>query len=316
MKNLMLKCLCGFNDREAMNALYFFLRNSFHFIPLCFFCLLLSRCDSSNGSEKLPGEIPQVTPHIIRTLPHDTLAFTQGLLYHNGKIFESTGLRGQSSLRCINAADGSIQKKIPVAGIFAEGIALKGNFLVQLTWRSGRAIMYRYPDLQNVDYFSYGGEGWGLTTDGKFYIMSNGSDTLFWRDNAFNVMKKTAVTLEGSFYVTSTGNDTLRARDTVSRVRKKTKITLHKQPLTNLNELEYVRGRIFANVLYNDFIFEIHHRSGNVLKIIDCSNLVAQIDSLGEQDVLNGIAYNKEEDTFFLTGKNWPLIFEVKIPEK
>lgn len=223
-------------------------------------------------------------PRILRTIPHDNQAFTQGLVYHKGAIYESTGIRGKSSLRCINAEDGTIRKNIPIPGVFAEGLVLKDNTFIQLTWTSGNAIIYSYPDLKSIGAHRYRGEGWGITTDGKSYIMSNGSDTLYWRDDEFKVTNKKAVTFRG-------------------------------RALTKLNELEYAGNRIYANVWFNDFIYEIDPRSGKVLRIIDCTPLVNQIGTLKKQDVLNGIAYDKGKDTFYITGKYWPLVFEVKIPK-
>ncbi len=299
-----------------MKPLYQFLCPMFHVISFCFFSILLSRCSSSDSPKQQPTDrmIHQVMPVIIRTLPHDTVAFTQGLLYHNGKLLESTGLRGQSSLRNIRLPDGSIQRKITIPDIFAEGIALKGNRLVQLTWQSNCALVYSYPDLKKIGMFSYEGEGWGLATEGKQYIMSNGSDTLYWRDKAFKVKRKIPVTLDGTFYIINNSQDTLQ-QGISAGIQKKDTVTLHNQPLKKLNELEYARGHIFANVLYNDFIFEIDPGNGEVIRIIDCGALVKQVAPLKEQSVLNGIAYNADSDTFFLTGKNWPLIFEVTIPE-
>lgn len=246
--------------------------------------LFPTSCDSSNSTRQPQKETPKIVPHVLRTIPHDNQAFTQGLLYYDGKIYESTGIQGRSSLRCINAEDGVVQKIVPVFGVFAEGLVLKDNKFIQLTWTSGNAIIYSYPDLKNTGAYRYSGEGWGITTDGKYYIMSNGSDTLYWRDDEFKVKKKKAVTFRG-------------------------------RPLNKINELEYARNKIYANVWFNDFIYEIDPGSGKVLRIIDCTPLVKQIGTLKEQDVLNGIAYDKEKDSFFITGKYWPLIFEVKIPK-
>ncbi len=259
----------------------------FHIISLCLCILLFGWCDSSDIPKqplREPANVETVRPFILRALGHDKQAFTQGLFCHDGRIYESTGIRGKSSLRVIEADKGTLVKNIPVDNVFAEGIALKNNVLVQLTWRSERAILYSYPDLAVKGMYTYSGEGWGITTDGTCYIMSNGSDTLYWRDDAFTVKKKTGVLLRG-------------------------------KPLTRLNELEYARNRIFVNVWYSDYIFEIDPETGKVVRMIDCGNLLEQVSPLGPEDVLNGIAYNKKTDTFYLTGKNWPKIFEVKIPE-
>jgi glutamine cyclotransferase len=225
-----------------------------------------------------------VQPVILRTLAHDTAAFTQGLLFHDTLLYESTGLIGLSSLRVIDPASGVVKRYLPVAGVFAEGIAIKDNRLVQLTWQDQQAILYALPSLQSVGALPYAGEGWGLTSDGERFFMSNGTATLYLRDDSFAVVKELPVTCNGN-------------------------------PLANLNELEYARGRIYANVWFNDFIFEIDPRTGRVLRMVDCRALVHQAQVAASEDVLNGIAYNPGTGTFYLTGKNWRVMFEVRIPE-
>ena len=178
-------------------------------------------------------------PTIIRTIPHDPQAFTQGLLYHNGLLYESTGLYGQSSLRRIDPANGAVLKNVPVADVFAEGLALVGDTLIQLTWKEKAALEYSLSDFKMTGAYSYEGEGWGLTFDGRSLIMSNGSDTLFVRSKSFALQKKIPVTVNG-------------------------------RPLKNLNELEYAGGRIYANVWYDNSIVEIMPLTGKVVKIIDC----------------------------------------------
>lgn len=258
----------------------------YYFFPSLVFLFILS-CDSSDKAKKASSSSPviEMKPQVLKILPHDSLAFTQGLLFKDKKLFESTGLYEKSSLRRLNPENGRIEQKISVPKVFAEGLAYKDNRLIQLTWRSGVAFIYTYPALQKVGSFSYRGEGWGLTTtdDHSFYIMSNGSDTLYWRDDNFKINKRITVTLKG-------------------------------KPLSKLNELEYARNKLYANVWYSDFIFEINPNTGMVLRIINCQDLINEIGSLGSQDVLNGIAYNKDTDTFFITGKNWPVIYEVAIP--
>ncbi len=286
MMNLHLTLRGGSNVRPTMKRRSVCQRTFYHLTLLCLLTLPLNRCDSADNVRQAQPEmpdIPRVTPHIIRTIPHDTLAFTQGLLFHDDKMYESTGHQGRSTLRCIRVEDGAILKKMPVPRIFAEGLVLKNNRLIQLTWQSGRALIYSLPELKKNAEMNYSGEGWGITTDGTLFIMSNGSDTLYWRDNSFNIKRKRAVTLRS-------------------------------QPLTRLNELEFAGNFIYANVWYSDYIFEIAPQSGKVNRIIDCSSLVKQVGTLNEEDVLNGIAYDREQDLFYITGKNWPLIFEVKIP--
>jgi len=241
-------------------------------------------CSSSDTRQVPPPVVARVSPVVIRSMSHDREAFTQGLIYHKNKIYESTGIVGKSSLRRINAADGAVEINLPVPGMFCEGLVLKDNALVQLTWTEGNALVYTLPDLKIRGSLRYHGEGWGITTDGVSYIMSNGSDTLYFRDMRFTVIKKVAVTHQG-------------------------------KPLVRLNELEYAKNRVYANVWFNDCIYEIDPSRGRVLRLIDCTALINQMGNLGEQDVLNGIAYNKETNTFYITGKYWPRIFEVRIPE-
>ena len=226
--------------------------------------------------------VPRSTPVVLRTIPHDTKAFTQGLFYHKGLLYESTGLYGQSSLRVIDPKDGNIINNITVADIFAEGCARMDSSLVQLSWREKAALVYSLPSLRPSGSFSYAGEGWGLTADAASFYMSNGSDTVYVRDKKFSVKKKIAVTLGG-------------------------------KPLSALNELEYVKGLLYANVWYTTSVYAIHPKTGKVVRIVDCASLVAKNASQNDQDVLNGIAYDSDTGTFFLTGKNWRYIFEVRL---
>jgi glutamine cyclotransferase len=234
---------------------------------------------SISGRERA---MPHTIPVVVRTITHDTGAFTQGLFYYKGLLYESTGLYGQSSLRILDAKDGSIRKTIPVPDIFAEGCARMDSSLVQLSWREQGAPVYRFPSLELRSSLSYSGEGWGLTADSALFYMSNGSDTLYARDKRFAIRKKIPVTFMG-------------------------------KPLQLLNELEYVKGLIYANVWYSDSIFVIQPRTGVVIRLIDCTSLVAQNAAPSNQNVLNGIAYNPETRIFYITGKRWRYIFEVKL---
>ena len=226
--------------------------------------------------------IPRTTPIVLRSIPHDTAAFTQGLFYCKRLLYESTGLYGRSSLRVLDPNNSRIVRNIPVPDIFAEGCARMDSSLVQLSWREGGAAIYSFPSLSLRGSFSYAGEGWGLTSDSVSFYMSNGSDTLYIRDKRFGVKKKLAVTLGGT-------------------------------PLTSLNELEYVKGLIYANVWFNNNIYVIRPSSGAVVRIVDCTTLVLQNASPSDQDVLNGIAYNNDTGTFYVTGKRWRYIFEVRM---
>ncbi|MBN1575699.1 MAG: glutaminyl-peptide cyclotransferase [Chitinispirillaceae bacterium] len=241
-------------------------------------------CNGKNEPEAEAIITPaRCLPRIIRTLPHDTAAFTQGLVFNGETLYESTGLQHQSSLRALDA-NGVIHTNRPMSGaVFAEGCAVCAGNLYQLTWRERQCFVYALPGLTCIDTLSYTGEGWGLTSNGIHLIMSNGSDTLYVRDRRFSIMGKIPVTREG-------------------------------KPLSKLNELEFARGRIYANVWFSDYIFEINPRSGIVERIIDCGELVVREAPTSDDCVLNGIAYHSENGLFYLTGKKWKNMFVVEIP--
>ncbi|MDO5576964.1 MAG: glutaminyl-peptide cyclotransferase, partial [Fibrobacter sp.] len=242
-------------------------------------CQCSAEHDNTSG---ITGNNPaQVYPEVLSVIPHDSTAFTQGLFFHDGKLYESTGLYNQSSLRILDTL-GTVLKKTDVPQVFAEGIALFENNLFQLTWQNQFAIVYTFPDLKSKGTVSYKGEGWGLTNNKSSLIMSNGTDTLYFMNSRFEINKRLAVTCKG-------------------------------KPLTNLNELEYASGKIYANVWYNDYIFEISPQSGAAVRIIDCSQIVAREKPSSDECVLNGIACADSQNTFYITGKNWKHIYKIKI---
>jgi glutamine cyclotransferase len=227
--------------------------------------------------------LPRVTPLVVRTLPHDERAYTQGMAYHDGCLYESTGGDTASSLRRIDPRDGRVEALVPVAGDFAEGIAVLGSRLFQISWQSGVARVYSVPDLALVDEILYEGEGWGLARCGRGLVMSDGSSRVRFRDGAF------AVT--GSLGVRS-----------------------HGLPVWNLNDLECVGGSLYANVLGAGEVIEVALDSGRLSRVVDCSALVAAAAPRAADHVLNGITHAGDRGTFFLTGKNWKYLFEVTIP--
>jgi glutamine cyclotransferase len=243
--------------------------------------LFLGACAPAQKSKA--ALVPHVVPTVVRTIPHDTSAFTQGLLYADGRLYESTGKYGSSSLRILNPSDGSIISLKPVDKIFAEGLALKDGRLVQLSWQEQVAIVYRISDFTIAKVFDYAGEGWGLTVVNSRYVMSNGSDSLFFRDDNFAIKGVKVVTLMG-------------------------------RPLFRINELEYANGKIYANMWYSTYIFEIDPESGVVIRTIDCTGIALENQSENQDAVLNGIAFNAESGTFYITGKNWPNMYEIRIP--
>jgi glutamine cyclotransferase len=245
-------------------------------------------CSCDDNGSKPKHEDPGVVygePTIVNRLDHDTQAYTQGLLYADSLLYESTGKYNRSTLRELDPYDnGQILRSVPVASIyFAEGLALKDNQLVQLSYVRGHALVYTYPGMVLVDTMTYEGQGWGLTTDGSQYIMSDGSDTLYFRDDDFEITAKVPVTLDGN-------------------------------PVYQLNELEYVNGKVWANKYLNKSIYQIEPGSGKVRKVIDCSALDAECQPKSHDSVLNGIAYNSDSKMFYITGKNWKYIFEVTLP--
>ena len=228
--------------------------------------------------------VKTVVPVIIRKIPHDTAAFTQGLLWYRGYLYESTGIEGRSSLRKIDPATGRILLKKDIPMVFGEGLARAGSTLTMLTWKNGIAMRFTLEGFSSLDYARYSGEGWGLTHDGKNFVMSNGSDSLYWRNSKFETVRAVKVSIDGNV-------------------------------CTNLNELEAANGFVYANIWYQPVIVEIVPSSGKVRRIIDCRNLVALGAPQPTQDVLNGIAWCESSKTFYLTGKNWRYVFEVRIPK-
>lgn len=229
---------------------------------------------------------PVVFPEVVAEIPHDTSAFVQGLFYANGKLYESLGLYGQSALRVLNAQNGGLEKQVPLdSGYFGEGCAKMGEKIFQITWREQTVFTYSADSLASGPALVYGGEGWGMTNDGDVFYMSNGSDTIFVRNRSFTIVRKIPVTCQGL-------------------------------PVKKLNELEYVNGKIYANVWYTDSIFVINPKSGKVERVIDCSGLVRKERPNSSECVLNGIAYNSETGNFYITGKKWKNLFIVKIPRE
>ena len=224
-------------------------------------------------------------PQVLATYPHDSEAFTQGLLFYDGYFYESTGIRGRSSLREVIPETGEVLRvsRLPDE-YFGEGLARVDDRLIQITWQSGRAFTYDLETFNPTGEFSYTGEGWGLCYDGANLYMSDGSATLTVRDpDTFEAVREIAVTQGGA-------------------------------PVTELNELECVGGDVYANVWRTDRIVRIDKESGEVVADIDASGLLSaeERQALEPNAVLNGIAYNPGDDTFFITGKLWPEVFKVR----
>ena len=222
---------------------------------------------------------------VLRSLPHQTDAFTQGLVHLDGRIFESTGRYGSSSLRETDLESGEVLRQLDLADrYFGEGLALVEDSLVMLTWREGEAFVFDRDTFELTETFNYEGEGWGLCFDGNRLVMSDGSATLTYRDPL-------SFELQGEVDVTYNG-----------------------QPLRNINELECVGERVYANVWLTDYIIRIEN-DGAISAIYDLSGLLTEAEraSLGPDAVLNGIAWLEESQTFLVTGKLWPQMFELKL---
>ena len=238
----------------------------------------------TDASGREPGDqtVERLSVRIVERYPHQLDAFTQGLLFEDGVLYESIGQLGQSSLRSVDLKTGRVlRQRNNDRTHFAEGLALAGDFLIQLTWRNQRALVFRKSDFEPVREHAYKGEGWGLCFNGTQLVMSDGTDQLTLRDPAtFAVHDIIDVTLEGN-------------------------------PITRLNELECVEGSVWANIWKQDQIVRINPRTGRVTAVVDASGLLTQRELRG-RDVLNGIAWLPKTGNFLLTGKYWPWLFEVQ----
>jgi glutamine cyclotransferase len=245
---------------------------------------LVAAC-SSTDAQPLGGVQPTIGPGyvVVGEFPHDPEAYTQGLDFQGTRLYEGTGLNGRSSLRRVDLETGDVLKRVELAErYFGEGIVVVGRRIYQLTWQNGRAFVYDRRTFRRVRRFSYKGEGWGLTHDGRRLVMSDGSSTIEFRDPAtFKVLGQIEVTEDG-------------------------------QPVDMLNELEWVEGEIFANVWQTNDVVRIDPATGEVTGKLDLTALEQQQQ---EGEVTNGIAYMESEDRLFVTGKLWDAIYEIELTE-
>jgi glutamine cyclotransferase len=248
--------------------------------------LCASSAAAVSTGQRRPSPAPVLGYRIVKIYPHDRHAFTQGLLYLDGVFYEGTGLKGQSSIRKVRLENGEVLQHRPMeARYFGEGITIWGDTLIQLTYQSEIGFVYDRKTFEPLRTFNYTGEGWGLTHDGTRLIMSNGSALLRFLDPK-----------------TFAGIGQLQVRDAGV-------------PVKELNELEFVKGEILANVWQTHRIARISPRSGQVTAWIDLTGLLDPHDAAGA-DVLNGIAYDAAGDRLFVTGKLWPKLFEIRIEER
>lgn len=241
--------------------------------------------DPGDEKKEENGTEDELTPiysyRIINEYPHDSKAFTQGLLYENGTLYESTGLLKKSSLRQVELETGKVLKIFNMSDEhFGEGITIFGDSIIQLTWQSNTGFVYNISDFNQTGEFHYSTEGWGLTTDGDQLIMSDGTAKLHFLDpETYQEIRSVNVTDNGT-------------------------------AITRINELEYVDGEIYANIWLKDRIARISPETGEVLGWIDLTGILNKTDGV---DVLNGIAYDAENERLFVTGKYWPTIFEIEV---
>lgn len=229
--------------------------------------------------------VPIYDYEVVHVYPHDPEAFTEGLFYLNGYLYESTGLEHHSSIRKVRLQTGEVLERHDIPGqYFGEGIVNWGRRLIELTWQSHVGFVYDLKTFKPLGDFHYAGEGWALTQDGVQIYMSDGTSTL-------RVLNPRTLAPAGTIPVTLEG-----------------------KPVERLNELEWVKGEIFANVWQTNWILRIDPRDGHVVGAIDMKGILPAEDVIpGKTDVLNGIAYDARDDRLFVTGKDWPKLFEIRL---
>ncbi|MBV9743198.1 MAG: glutaminyl-peptide cyclotransferase [Acidobacteriia bacterium] len=239
------------------------------------------------GPESQAGPIPEYGYNVVHTYPHDSNAYTQGLFYLNGFLYESTGLNGQSSVRKEKLETAEILERHDIPEqYFGEGVVNWKDRLLEITWKSEVGFIYDLASFALKGQFSYPGEGWGLTQDGKRIIMSDGTSELrFWDPETLKETGRVRVTADGA-------------------------------PIDQLNELEWVKGEVYANIWQTNRIARIDPASGKVVGWIDLRGILSPTNMVGEGGVLNGIAYDAATARLFVTGKLWPKLFEIKLVKK
>ena len=223
---------------------------------------------------------------LVKAYPHDPAAFTEGLFFHEGALYESTGLEGRSEIRKVALKDGKVlARRIIPPPYFGEGIVHWQDRLISLTWRHRQGFVWNLADFAPVSDFRYEGEGWGMTQDGRSIIMSDGTAQLRFLDP-----------------------------ERLSEQRRIT-VTFNGRPVDRLNELEYVKGEILANIWYDNRIARIDPRTGAVIDWIDITPLIKASGAKDSEAVPNGIAYDAKGDRLFVTGKNWAKLFQIKLKD-
>jgi glutamine cyclotransferase len=239
---------------------------------------------SADETIKQQSNIKEYGYEVVNVYPHDSEAFTQGLVYKDGYLFESTGLFGKSSLRKVKLKTGEVLQIISIdRKYFSEGLAANNNQLVQLSWKSGEGFIYEADNFKLIKSFQYAGDGWGLTFHNNQFILSDGSSYLRFLD-----------------------------KHTMQEVRR-VQVLKDGRAVKNINELEMVNGHVYANIWLSDTILIISPQSGIVTGELNLSGLLGKTENDPRGDVLNGIAYDVKGDRLFVTGKLWPKLFEIKL---
>lgn len=237
------------------------------------------------ASSCVNAKVRQYKAQVVAEYPHDRTSYTQGLFFYDGQMYESTGLNGKSTFRKVDIRTGKALYRLNFdRRYFLEGSVEKDGNIYMLTWQNNVAFVYDAKTLKYKKSYSYPREGWGLTTDGKSLIASDGSANLYFLDDDFRTARKMTVRLNG-------------------------------RPVNDLNELEYIDGKIWANVYLTDLIVIVNPADGNVEATVDCSGLLPSRLRYDDTDVLNGIAYNPQNGKIYLTGKNWCRLYEIKLAE-
>lgn len=246
--------------------------------------LLPAAAAAQAAAPSAQAEAPVYGFEVVRAWPHDRAAFTQGLIWHDGGLIESTG-RYPSTVRKVRLEDGAVlSRRILDTTYFGEGLTEVGGRVFSLTWRNGRGFIWDAADLSPRGEFAYDGEGWGLTDDGARLILSDGSDVLRFLDPA--------------------------TQAEIGQIP----VTLNGRPVDRINELEWVDGEVFANIWQTDLIIRIDPATGKVTGVVDLTDLLPDRAGMNpHDDVLNGIAWDPDGRRLFVTGKNWPTIFEIRL---
>lgn len=228
---------------------------------------------------------PVVTARMLERFPHDPTAFTQGLFFSGGKLFETTGIEGRSTLREVDLTTGKVKRQVALPPtVFGEGATDWGSEILSITWRTGIGYRWDRASFRQRGQFNYTGEGWGLTQDGRRLILSDGTPVLrFLNPKSFQETGRVTVTFAG-------------------------------RPLANLNELEWVDGALWANVWHQDALVRIDPANGRVTQVLDLAPLVAEVQARDPEAVPNGIAWDAKTRRLYVTGKNWPALFQIELP--